>query len=583
MLPQIKRLSGIARLVAVTAGLTLSLGACSGLPVGKKRTDQLGAAERQQLNSGLNVASASADAGQLEAAERLYTQLSRHFPNAPEPRLGLGYLALEAGDFTLAERLFTEAHEKSATPAARAEALLGAGRTSLGKGDTAEAKNHFLAASKVAKGTPVEAWVANGLGVVATLEGDHAGARTRHEEAFKLLPSHPMITANLVRALAQSGAGSEARQLYAKFPASHWLDDDGTALSSLLKNEKGAATTSGAKVQLYSARSRDGALAAWDRISSEEKELLGSLTHRVVKAEVPNRGAFHRLQAGPLADKTAAKRLCARLKARGRDCFVLAGKWAEGDRVTAEKDAGARPGGHQTTRSRPPAVTKTPPPRAPEAQGTAAAGAKVQLFSARSRDGALAAWGRLSSEENELLGSLAHRVVKAELPNRGAFYRLWAGPLADKTAAKQLCVRLKSRGRDCLVLAGNWAGGGGAGEAEKGPGATPGGPDDAAGPPPVAEGASRETAEAAATVSGARVQLFSARSRDGALAAWGRLAAEEKELLGSLTHRVVEAHIPKRGVFYRLWAGPLADKTAARRLCGLLKGRGRDCFVPAGK
>ena len=587
MLPRIKRLSGVARLVAVTAGLTLSLGACSGLPVGKKRTDQLDAAERQQLNNSLNVASASADAGQLEAAERLYTQLSRHFPGAPEPRLGLGYLALEAGDFTLAEQHFIEAHEKSATPAAKAEALLGAGRTSLGKGDAAEAKNHFLAASKVAKGTAVEAWVANGLGVVATLEGDHAGARIRHEEAFELSPSHPMITANLVRALAQSGAGNEARQLYAEFPASHWLDGDGTALSSLLKNEKGAATTSGATVQLYSARSRDGALAAWNRISSEEKELLGSLTHRIVKAEVPKRGVFYRLRAGPLPDRAAAIRLCVRLKGRGRDCFVPAGKWAGGDgrgMATAGKDADAQGGGaHRTTRSRPPAVTQKPPPRAPEAEGTAAAGAKVQLFSARSREGALAAWGRLSSEEKELLGSLAHRVVKAELPKRGAFYRLRAGPLANKAAAKRLCARLKGRGRDCLVLAGKWLGGGATGEAETSPEALPGRPTEAAGSPPVTEGASRETPEAAAIVSGARVQLFSARSRDRALAAWGRLSSEEKELLGSLTHRVVEARIPKRGVFYRLSAGPLADNTAARRLCGLLKGRGRDCFVPAGK
>ena len=83
--------------------------------------------------------------------------------------------------------------------------------------------------------------------------------------------------------------------------------------------------------------------------------------------------------------------------------------------------------------------------------------------------------------------------------------------------------------------------------------------------------------------SGARVQLYSARSRALALAAWGRLSSEEKDLLGSLTHRVMKAEIPNRGVFYRLRVGPLVDKAAARRLCGLLKGRGRDCFVPAEK
>ncbi|MCY4440193.1 MAG: SPOR domain-containing protein, partial [Deltaproteobacteria bacterium] len=87
---------------------------------------------------------------------------------------------------------------------------------------------------------------------------------------------------------------------------------------------------------------------------------------------------------------------------------------------------------------------------------------------------------------------------------------------------------------------------------------------------------------AAASPSGGQVQLFSARSRDAALAAWNSLAFEEKELLGGLSHRVVKAQVPKKGVFYRLRAGPLADRAAAMRLCGLLKGRGRDCFVPAG-
>ena len=67
------------------------------------------------------------------------------------------------------------------------------------------------------------------------------------------------------------------------------------------------------------------------------------------------------------------------------------------------------------------------------------------------------------------------------------------------------------------------------------------------------------------------------------LAAWGRLYAAEKDLLGSLNPDVVKNRIPGKGVFYRLRAGPLANKAAARRLCRLLKGRGRECFVPLGE
>ncbi len=441
--PETRGLSRMVRLTVVISGLALSLGACGRLQMEDPHAGKLGPAEQQQLDSSLNVASASADAGQTAAAQRLYAELSRHYPSAPEPRLGLAYLALQAGDFALAGRHFAEADERSTGPAAKAEALLGAGRASLGEGDVAAAKARFLAASGLAGGTPSEAWVANGLGVVATLEGDHERAREHFDEAVKSSSSHPMITANLVRALAQSGEADEARQLYAKYAASHWLESDAADLSHLLKEAApegaAAASPSGAQVQLFSARSRKAALAAWSRLSLEEKELLGGLSSRVVKAEVPERGVFYRLRAGPLADRAAAKRLCGLLKGRGRDCFVPAGKWTggtgDGVRETA-RAAGKEPAGAAASPS----------------------GGQVQLFSARSRKAALAAWSRLSLEEKELLGGLSSRVVKAEVPERGVFYRLRAGPLADRAAAKRLCGLLKGRGRDCFVPAGKWTG-----------------------------------------------------------------------------------------------------------------------------
>ena len=553
--PEVKGLSRMVRLMVVISGLALSLGACGGLQVGDQHAGKLGPTEQQQLNSSLSVASASAEAGQTGAAERLYTELSRHYPSAPEPRLGLAYLALEAGDFTRAGRHFAEADERSTGPAAKAEALLGAGRASLGEGDVAGAKARFLAASGLAKGTPSEAWVANGIGVVATLEGDHERARKHFDEAVKLSSSHPIITANLVRALAQSGETDEARQLYAKYAASHWLGSDAADLSHLLekavpKSGAAAASPSGRQVQLFSARSRSAAVAAWSRLSIEEKDLLGGLSSRVVKAEVPKKGVFYRLRAGPLADKAAAKRLCGLLKGRGRDCFVPTGKWT----------GGTGDGVQETVR----AAGKEP---ARAAVAALASGGQVQLFSARSRSAAVAAWIRLSLEEKELLGGLSSRVVKAEVPKKGVFYRLRAGPLADKAAARRLCGLLKGRGRDCFVPAGKWIGGTGDGAQKT---VRPAGKEPA-------------RATAAASASGGQVQLFSARSRSAAVAAWIRLSLEEKELLGGLSPRVVKAEVPKKGVFYRLRAGPLADRAAARRLCGLLKGRGRDCFVPAGK
>lgn len=482
------KFSSIARLVAVMAGLTLSLAGCTGLPV---KGEPLGRAERRQLDSSLNVASASAEAGQRDAAARLYTQISRHYPSAPEPRLGLAYLALEAGDFTRAGQLFAEAAERSATPAARAESLLGAGRASLGTGDITDAKNHFLAASKVAGGTPAEAWVANGMGVVAAIEGDYAQARTHYDMAVRLSSSHPRITANLVRVLAQSGAASEARELYSRYPDSHWLDGDGAALKRLLgASGTGAATVprarmelaasgpnvrmtasepkaelkasetkaepkaSGAKVQLYAARSRARALAAWRRLAKAEEDLLGALTPRVVKADIAKRGVFYRLRAGPLPDTAAARRLCRLLKRRGLDCFVPAGEWAGGN-TTGKPDRPGIAGGNSA--ARPGRIPATGRRRAvAEQPRPGAAGAPVQVYSARTHAGAMAAWRRLVAAEKDLLDSLTPRVVKADVPQRGVFYGLRAGPLKDRAAARRLCTLLKARGRDCFVPPGRF-------------------------------------------------------------------------------------------------------------------------------
>lgn len=494
-------------ITVLMVGLTLSVAGCSWLPVEESpRADKLAAAERQHLDNSLRVASASVAAGQLQAAERLYKQLSRHFPSAPEPRLGRAYLAMQAGDFTRAGNHFVEAEERSAAPAAKAEALLGAGRASLGKEDVAAAKVHFLAGSKLAAGTPAEPWIANGLGVIATIEGDHERARMRYDEALKSSASDPLITANLVRALAQAGEEGAARRLYAQYSASHWLHGDGAALSEMLARTsaqngapgaetalpnvpdgqqtgkggplasaatQGATRASGAQVQVFSARSHAGAMGAWKLLSSAEKDLFGSLTPRVVKAETRGKGVVYRLRVGPLADKVAAKRLCGLLKGRGRDCFVPAGKWTtdNGTVVRRDQPRGSEPINVAQAVSTDdwPNPAAQPGPAGERAAATLAApaagssgatpeagdapGVHVQLFSARSRSGAMGAWNRLLEGERDLLGSLTPRVVKAEIPKKGVVYRLRAGPLADSAAAKRLCGLLKGRGRDCFVPA----------------------------------------------------------------------------------------------------------------------------------
>lgn len=120
------------------------LSACSYMSAGGTGRGALNPAQQQMLDSSLKVSAAAIETGQPVAAGRLYERLSTSFPSAPEPKLGLAYMALHAGDFATADALFTEASTLATLPALKAEALLGAGRASLGREDLATAKTHFL-------------------------------------------------------------------------------------------------------------------------------------------------------------------------------------------------------------------------------------------------------------------------------------------------------------------------------------------------------------------------------------------------------------------------------------------------------
>ncbi|WP_336080817.1 SPOR domain-containing protein [Thalassospira sp. CH_XMU1448-2] len=77
---------------------------------------------------------------------------------------------------------------------------------------------------------------------------------------------------------------------------------------------------------------------------------------------------------------------------------------------------------------------------------------RIQLASVRDESGASAEWKRLSSKNNDLLGSLQMFVQRTDLGDKGVFYRLQAGPLADAAAAEKLCSDLKQRNVGCLIV-----------------------------------------------------------------------------------------------------------------------------------
>ncbi len=92
------------------------------------------------------------------------------------------------------------------------------------------------------------------------------------------------------------------------------------------------------------------------------------------------------------------------------------------------------------------------PPPATTVTAAPLAGFRVQLAALRSRADAEAAWRRLKRANGDLLGALEAEVTRADLADKGIFYRLRAGPLASAAKAGALCARLKARNMDCLVV-----------------------------------------------------------------------------------------------------------------------------------
>lgn len=74
----------------------------------------------------------------------------------------------------------------------------------------------------------------------------------------------------------------------------------------------------------------------------------------------------------------------------------------------------------------------------------------VQLAAFRDEAAAREAFGKLQSKYPDLLGPLGIDIQRADLGDKGIYYRLRAG-YVEKAAADALCGRLEEKGQGCLV------------------------------------------------------------------------------------------------------------------------------------
>jgi cell division septation protein DedD len=100
----------------------------------------------------------------------------------------------------------------------------------------------------------------------------------------------------------------------------------------------------------------------------------------------------------------------------------------------------------------PPAAPKTAAPLPPVAAAKPAGGGFVlQIGSYKSQADAEAAWRTYKGRHAALLSGYSENIQQADLGDRGTWYRLRIGGLADREVAGALCDRLKADGGACIL------------------------------------------------------------------------------------------------------------------------------------
>jgi cell division septation protein DedD len=83
------------------------------------------------------------------------------------------------------------------------------------------------------------------------------------------------------------------------------------------------AASGGARIQLAAFPEAAAAEASWKKLQQRFPDPLGTLTLTIERADLGAKGVFHRVQAGPFADRASAQAACDKLKAAKQDCLVV--------------------------------------------------------------------------------------------------------------------------------------------------------------------------------------------------------------------------------------------------------------------
>jgi hypothetical protein len=102
----------------------------------------------------------------------------------------------------------------------------------------------------------------------------------------------------------------------------------------------------------------------------------------------------------------------------------------------------------QQPAGKPPAKTEPAAAAAKAATAQKAGGTRIQLASVRSEEAARQEWDRIRRANPDLLGGVSATFVRADLGEKGVYYRLQTAPIPD---AERVCGALKARNIGCII------------------------------------------------------------------------------------------------------------------------------------
>lgn len=99
-----------------------------------------------------------------------------------------------------------------------------------------------------------------------------------------------------------------------------------------------------------------------------------------------------------------------------------------------------------------PAIPATVPNSlAPQLASTSGGAYGVQLVALPSEASARQAFAKFSSQHSNILGGYQAIIREVNIPGKGIFFRLFAGPFSNYNDANQVCANLRAAGGDCLA------------------------------------------------------------------------------------------------------------------------------------